>query len=52
MRRERLRELIRASWMDIAWVAFVGLKPGIVKTLCDPACGTGGMLSVAEDHNE
>ena len=25
-------------------------KPGIVKTLCDPACGTGGMLSVAEDH--
>jgi type I restriction enzyme M protein len=25
-------------------------KPGIVKTLADPACGTGGMLSVAEDH--
>ncbi len=25
-------------------------KPGIVKTLYDPACGTGGMLSVAEDH--
>jgi type I restriction enzyme M protein len=25
-------------------------KPGIIKTLCDPACGTGGMLSVAEDH--
>ena len=25
-------------------------KPGIVKTLCDPACGTGGMLSVAEDY--
>jgi type I restriction enzyme M protein len=24
--------------------------PGIVKTLYDPACGTGGMLSVAEDH--
>ncbi|MDZ7578861.1 MAG: class I SAM-dependent DNA methyltransferase [Candidatus Nanopelagicales bacterium] len=24
-------------------------KPGIVKTLFDPACGTGGMLSVAED---
>jgi type I restriction enzyme M protein len=23
---------------------------GIVKTLCDPACGTGGMLSVAEEH--
>jgi len=25
-------------------------KPGIVRTLCDPACGTGGMLSVAEDR--
>ncbi len=25
-------------------------KPGIVKTLCDPACGTGGMLSIAQDH--
>lgn len=25
-------------------------KPGIVKTLCDPACGTGGMLSVAQDR--
>ena len=25
-------------------------KPGVVKTLLDPACGTGGMLSTAEDH--
>ncbi len=25
-------------------------KPGVVKTLFDPACGTGGMLSVAEDY--
>jgi len=25
-------------------------KKGIVKTLFDPACGTGGMLSVAEDR--
>ncbi|MEX0684013.1 MAG: class I SAM-dependent DNA methyltransferase [Dehalococcoidia bacterium] len=25
-------------------------KRGIVRTLFDPACGTGGMLSVAEDH--
>lgn len=24
--------------------------PGIVRTLYDPACGTGGMLSVAEEH--
>src|SRR5207237_1273092 len=25
-------------------------KPGVVKTMDDPACGTGGMLSIAEDH--
>ncbi len=25
-------------------------RPGVVKTLFDPACGTGGMLSVAEDY--
>ena len=25
-------------------------KPGTVRTMLDPACGTGGMLSVAEDH--
>jgi type I restriction enzyme M protein len=25
-------------------------KPGIAKTILDPACGTGGMLSVAEDY--
>ena len=25
-------------------------KPGIEKTLFDPACGTGGMLSIAEDY--
>ncbi|QBI22079.1 SAM-dependent DNA methyltransferase [Egibacter rhizosphaerae] len=25
-------------------------RPGVVSTLFDPACGTGGMLSVAEDH--
>ena len=24
--------------------------PGVVKTIYDPACGTGGMLSVAEEH--
>jgi type I restriction enzyme M protein len=23
---------------------------GIVKTLCDPACGTGGMLSISEEY--
>ncbi len=25
-------------------------KPGIIKTLFDPACGTGGMLSVAQEY--
>jgi type I restriction enzyme M protein len=25
-------------------------KPGIVRTLLDPACGTGGMLSTAEEY--
>jgi hypothetical protein len=25
-------------------------KPGVVKTIYDPACGTGGMLSIAEEH--
>ena len=25
-------------------------KPGVVKTMLDPACGTGGMLSVAEEY--
>lgn len=25
-------------------------QPGVIKTLYDPACGTGGMLSVAEDY--
>jgi type I restriction enzyme M protein len=25
-------------------------KPGVVRTLYDPACGTGGMLSVAEEY--
>jgi type I restriction enzyme M protein len=26
------------------------MKPGAVRTLYDPACGTGGMLSVAEEY--
>ncbi|WP_417463569.1 type I restriction-modification system subunit M [Kordiimonas sp.] len=27
-------------------------KPGVIRTLYDPACGTGGMLSVAQDYLE
>ena len=25
-------------------------KPGVIKTILDPACGTGGMLSTAQEH--
>ena len=25
-------------------------KPGIIRTLYDPACGTGGMLSIGDHH--
>ncbi len=45
------REVIRLM-VDLLFVedAEVLTKPGIVRTLFDPACGTGGMLSVAEDY--
>lgn len=26
------------------------IKPGIIKTVYDPACGTGGMLSISEEY--
>jgi type I restriction enzyme M protein len=45
------REVIRLM-VDLLFCdddALLG-KRGIVKTLFDPACGTGGMLSVAEDR--
>jgi type I restriction enzyme M protein len=45
--REVIRLMVNLLFIDDAEVL---TKPGIVKTLCDPACGTGGMLSVAEDH--
>ena len=44
--REVIRLMVNLIFIDDADV----YKPGVVKTLCDPACGTGGMLSVAEDH--
>ncbi len=45
------REVIRLM-VDLLFVEDDELlrKPGIVRTLYDPACGTGGMLSVAEDY--
>jgi type I restriction enzyme M protein len=45
--REVIRLMVNLLFIDDADVL---TTPGIVKTLCDPACGTGGMLSVAEDH--
>src|SRR6202035_2143680 len=46
------REVIRlmVNLLFIADDETILTKPGIVKTLCDPACGTGGMLSVAEEY--
>jgi type I restriction enzyme M protein len=45
--REVIRLMVNLLFIDDADIL---TKPGIVKTMCDPACGTGGMLSVAEDH--
>ena len=44
------REVIRLM-VNLLFIEDADLltKPGIVKTILDPACGTGGMLSVAED---
>ncbi len=44
------REVIRLM-VNLLFIEDVDLltKPGISKTILDPACGTGGMLSVAED---
>jgi type I restriction enzyme M protein len=46
--REVIRLMVNLLFIDDA--DDVLTRPGIVKTLFDPACGTGGMLSVAEDH--
>jgi type I restriction enzyme M protein len=45
--REVIRLMVELLFIDDADIL---TKPGIVKTLCDPACGTGGILSVAEDR--
>jgi type I restriction enzyme M protein len=46
--REVIRLMVNLLFNDDA--DDVLTKPGVVKKLCDPACGTGGMLSVAEDY--
>ena len=45
--REVIRLMVNLLFMPDADVL---TTKGIVKTLYDPACGTGGMLSVAEDY--
>jgi type I restriction enzyme M protein len=46
-----LREVIRLM-VDLLFIEDDDAlrKPGIIRSLYDPACGTGGMLSVAEEH--
>jgi type I restriction enzyme M protein len=46
--REVIRLMVNLLFIDDADEVLT--RPGVVKTLCDPACGTGGMLSVAEDR--
>jgi len=45
--REVIRLMVNLLFIDDGDLL---TRPGLVKTLLDPACGTGGMLSVAEDH--
>jgi type I restriction enzyme M protein len=45
--REVIKLMVNLLFVEDADVL---TKPGTVRTLFDPACGTGGMLSVAEDY--
>ncbi len=45
--REVIRLMVNLLFIEDADVL---TRPGIVATLFDPACGTGGMLSVAEEY--
>ncbi|MEM1414825.1 MAG: class I SAM-dependent DNA methyltransferase, partial [Myxococcota bacterium] len=45
--REVIRLMVNLLFMEDRDVL---TRKGVVKTLYDPACGTGGMLSVAEDY--
>ena len=45
--REIIKLMVNVLFLNDAGIL---TKRGITKTLYDPACGTGGMLSVAEEH--
>jgi len=45
--REVIRLMVNLLFIEDADML---TKPGTVRTIFDPACGTGGMLSVAEDY--
>ena len=45
--REVIRFMVKLLFAEDGEVPH---KPGIVRTMYYPACGAGGMLSVAEDH--
>lgn len=45
--REVIRLMVNLLFLDDREML---TTPGIVKTIYDPACGTGGMLSVAEEY--
>jgi type I restriction enzyme M protein len=45
--REVIRLMVNLLFIEDADVL---TKKGTVRTLFDPACGTGGMLSISEDH--
>ena len=45
--REVIRLMVNLLFIEDADVL---TKPGTVRTIFDPACGTGGMLSTAEDY--
>lgn len=45
--REVIRLMVNLLFADDKSIL---TAPGILKTIYDPACGTGGMLSVAEDY--
>jgi type I restriction enzyme M protein len=45
--REVIRLMVKLLFLDDDAAL---TRPGVVKSLLDPACGTGGMLSVAEDE--